>query len=147
MANFTTREFWAASTERAVKTAAQTAIALIGTDQAGILNLDWAQIGSVVATAVVLSMLTSIAGDATSKNGPSFVRSEGIGVENAEAEEALRRERTGELIDTSTAVSFATDASEGDDDPIEDEEEPEDTDYLDAPAEVDDTYDGDQPRH
>lgn len=120
MANLTTREFWASTAERMVKTAAQTAIALIGTDQIGILSLDWAQIGSVVGTAVILSLLTSVAGDTTGKNGPSFVRSEGIGIENAEAEEALRRERAGEDIDTSSAAPFATDASEGDD---EDEDE------------------------
>ena len=35
MANLTTREFWASTAERAVRTAAQTAIALIGTDQVG----------------------------------------------------------------------------------------------------------------
>lgn len=136
MANLTTREFWASTTERAVRTAAQTAIALIGTDQVGLLNLDWAQIGSVVATATVLSILTSIVGDTATKNGPAFVHAEGIGVANAEAEEALRRERAGELIDTSSAVSFASDAPEGadEDDLIEEEEEPEDTDYEDAPA-------------
>lgn len=160
MANLTTREFWASTGERAVRTAAQTAIALIGTDQVGILNLDWAQIASVVATATILSILTSVAGDTATKNGPAFVQAEGIGIANAEAEEALRRERAGELIDTSTAVSFATDASDGDeeDDLIEDEEEPEDTDYADAPAdgleelaaaEGDDTPppEGYEPRH
>ena len=137
MANLTTSEFWAATGERAVKTAAQTGIALIGTDQVGILNLDWAQIGSVTATAVILSILTSIVGDTAGKNGPSFIHSEGIGIENAEAEEALRRERAGEPIDTSSAVSFATDASEGyeEEDLIEDEEEPPEVDYNDAPAE------------
>ena len=114
MANLTTREFWASTAERAVRTAAQTAIALIGTDQIGILNLDWGQIISVVATATILSLLTSVAGDTATKNGPAFVHAEGIGIENAEAEEALRRERAGETIDTSTAVSFVTDASEGD---------------------------------
>ena len=106
MANLTTREFWASSVERAIKTAAQTAVALIGTEAVGVFNLDWTQIGSIVATATILSLLTSIAGDTAGKNGPSFVRSEGIGVENAEAEEALRRERVGETIDTSSAVSI-----------------------------------------
>ena len=121
MANLTTREFWASTAERAVRTAAQTAIALIGTDQVGLLNLDWAQIGSVVATATVLSILTSIVGDTATKNGPAFVHAEGIGVAN----------------DTSSAVSFAFDASEGDDedDLIEDEEEPAEVDYNDAPDE------------
>lgn len=163
MANLTTREFWASTAERAVRTAAQTAIALIGTDQVGILNLDWAQIASVVATATILSVLTSIAGDTATKNGPAFVQSEGIGVANAEAEEALRREQAGETVDTSTSVSFATDASEGDDDEEEEDEDlgeisleeldAGDTEGLDpealAAAEVDDTPPPEdyQPRH
>jgi hypothetical protein len=46
--------------ERAVKTACQTAAALIGTQAVGVLELDWAQIGGVSATAAVLSVLTSI---------------------------------------------------------------------------------------
>lgn len=36
MSNLTTREFWASTLEHAVRTAAQTAIALIGTDQVGL---------------------------------------------------------------------------------------------------------------
>lgn len=58
---YTELAFWKASAERAIKTAAQTAVALIGTDQVGILNLDWGEIGAVVATATVLSVLTSVA--------------------------------------------------------------------------------------
>lgn len=47
---------------RAIKTAAQTLAALIGTGQVGILSLDWSQMLSVTATAAVLSLLTSVAG-------------------------------------------------------------------------------------
>ena len=46
--------------ERAVKTACQTAAALIGTQAVGVLELDWQQIGGVSATAAILSVLTSI---------------------------------------------------------------------------------------
>lgn len=123
MANMLTREFWAASAERAVKTAAQTAIALIGTDQVGILSLDWAQIGSVVATATVLSVLTSITGDSTRKNGPSFVRSEGIGVESAEAEAALLRERAREAEDDGAEDPFIAGVSAVDDEVTSDEDD------------------------
>lgn len=145
MANLTTREFWASSAERAVKTAAQTAIALIGTEAVGVFNLDWAQIGSVVATATILSLLTSIAGDTAGKNGPSFVRAEGIGVENAEAEEALRREHAGGVIDASSAVSFESDASEGDDlDDFEDDPGEVTQEDIDA-GEFED--DPEEPRH
>lgn len=144
MANLTTREFWASSVERAIKTAAQTAVALIGTEAVGVFNLDWTQIGSVVATATILSLLTSIAGDTAGKNGPSFVRSEGIGIANAEAEEALRRERVGETIDTSSAVSFESDASEGDDEEFEDDLGEYDQSDIDAGDREDDP---DEPRH
>ena len=70
----TTGAFWAATLERAVKTAAQVAAALIGTGAVGITELDWTQIGSVAATAAVVSVLTSLASDRLgSLPGPSLV--------------------------------------------------------------------------
>ena len=51
-----------AAAVRAVKTGAQTLASLIGTGAVGILALDWPQMLSVTATAMVLSVLTSIAG-------------------------------------------------------------------------------------
>lgn len=47
---------------RAIKTGAQTLASLIGIGAVGILSLDWPQMLSVTATAMVLSMLTSVAG-------------------------------------------------------------------------------------
>ncbi len=47
---------------RAVKTFAQTAVALIGTELVGFTELDWLHIVSVAGVAAVLSLLTSIAG-------------------------------------------------------------------------------------
>jgi len=47
---------------RAIKTAAQTAVALIGTGSVGFTDLDWVQIASISGVAAVLSLLTSIAG-------------------------------------------------------------------------------------
>jgi len=46
---------------RAIKTASQVAIATIGTN-AVLAELNWAVIGSTVAVATILSLLTSIAG-------------------------------------------------------------------------------------
>lgn len=51
-----------AAAVRAVKTGAQTLASLIGTGAVGILELDWPQMLSVTATAMVLSVLTSVAG-------------------------------------------------------------------------------------
>lgn len=47
---------------RAVKTMAQTAVALIGTSAVGILEVDWLSVASASALAGVLSLLTSVAG-------------------------------------------------------------------------------------
>ena len=51
-----------AAAVRAVKTGAQTLASLIGTGAVGILALDWPQMLSVTATAMLLSVLTSVAG-------------------------------------------------------------------------------------
>ena len=70
----TTQEFWASTFERAVKTFAQAAVALIGTGAAGVTELDWQQIGSVSLVAAIVSILTSLASDRIGQPGPSLVR-------------------------------------------------------------------------
>jgi hypothetical protein len=47
---------------RAVKTMAQTAVALIGTNAIGITEVNWIGVASGAALAGVVSMLTSVAG-------------------------------------------------------------------------------------
>lgn len=53
-------EFWRAATIRAIRTAAQTAIAAIGTS-AMITEINWIAVASTTAVATILSFLTSIA--------------------------------------------------------------------------------------
>ena len=48
------------SLERAVKTCAQVALATIGVNAAGLLDVDWVQVLSVSALAGVMSLLTSV---------------------------------------------------------------------------------------
>lgn len=61
---------WArAAVTRAVKTAAQTAVALIGTGAVGFTDLDWVHIASVAGVAAVLSLLTSVATDLPEVDG------------------------------------------------------------------------------
>lgn len=55
------KAFIADTAERAVRTVAQTAVALWGTAQINIVDLDWQQIGGVSLAAGALSVLTSIA--------------------------------------------------------------------------------------
>lgn len=56
---------------RAIKTAAQTAVALIGTNAIGITAVDWAAVASAAALAAVVSLLTSVAGLPEVKDGKS----------------------------------------------------------------------------
>ena len=46
---------------KAVKTMAQTAVALIGTNTVGITSVDWVAVASATALAGVLCMLTNVA--------------------------------------------------------------------------------------
>ena len=67
------QRFWIAAAERAVKTFAQTLVALIGTGAVGVMDLDWLQMLSVAATATILSVLTSVASANFGANpGPSL---------------------------------------------------------------------------
>lgn len=56
------REWLRAAAIRAVKTAAQVGVLLIGTDAFNIVALDWPFILGCMAGGFVLSMLTSVAG-------------------------------------------------------------------------------------
>lgn len=54
------KKYWDYAGERAIKTVAQVAIATIGVGAAGILEVDWLNVGSVAALAGVMSLLTSV---------------------------------------------------------------------------------------
>lgn len=51
-----------ATAVRALKTAAQTQLAVVGTGMVGILDVDWANCLSVTLMATLLSVVTSVAG-------------------------------------------------------------------------------------
>ena len=56
-----TRAFWLAALVRAIRTIAQTMLALIGTNAVGITSIDWVGVASGAALAGVVSILTSVA--------------------------------------------------------------------------------------
>lgn len=63
-----TKSFVSQLVERAIKTFAQTLVALAGASQMDWLSLDWPQLAATAAIAAGLSVLTSIASD---KIGPA----------------------------------------------------------------------------
>ncbi len=56
-----TKTFWQAVLVRMVRTMAQTAVALIGTNAVGVTDVDWVGVASGAALAGVVSVLTSVA--------------------------------------------------------------------------------------
>lgn len=64
-------EWIKAALVRAIKTAAQTAVALIGTNAIGITGVDWLAVASAAALAAVVSLLTSVAGIPEVREGKS----------------------------------------------------------------------------
>lgn len=68
----TNRKFWAETTERAVKTFAQAAVALLTAGPVvGLIDVDFAQVASVAGLAAAVSVLTSVASGANvTKTGP-----------------------------------------------------------------------------
>jgi hypothetical protein len=63
-----TKEFWTSTLERAIKTFAQTLLALVGTDAVGVLNVDITQSILASLAAAGISVLTSISTPKTVTN-------------------------------------------------------------------------------
>lgn len=59
---------------RAVKTAAQSLVACVGTSAVNIVSLDWPQMLGIAATAFVLSICNSLAGVPEVSNGDSITK-------------------------------------------------------------------------
>ena len=77
MSNIWTAEFWRATAERALRTAAQAALLVLVGDayeslQVNAFAVDWMRVAGFALGGALLSVLTSLAGNAVSKSGPSF---------------------------------------------------------------------------
>jgi hypothetical protein len=70
VSTYTTAAFWKATAERALKTAAQVALALLSADHLlGVLDVDWQATSSATLLAALLSVLSSIASAKISSDG------------------------------------------------------------------------------
>lgn len=70
MSKYWTKAFWSGAAERAVKTFAQSAAAFVTADVVGLVDLDFAGLGSVAGLAALVSLFTSVA-------NPDFVAGAG----------------------------------------------------------------------
>lgn len=66
------KQFWKAAAERAVKTFAQSAAALLTANAVGLLDADWTGIASVSGLAALVSVLTSVGSAGLNGSGPSL---------------------------------------------------------------------------
>lgn len=67
------KAFWIAALERAIRTLCQAAVAAIVAAGTGLVDTDWAGIGSVAGMAAVVSLLMSVGSDiATGGGGPGL---------------------------------------------------------------------------
>lgn len=66
--------FWKDAAERAISTAAQSAIALLSVDGLGLLEVDWTVTASAAGLAALLSVLKSLAASTTGDGSASLAR-------------------------------------------------------------------------
>ena len=66
-----TKAYLLAVLERATKTAAQSALLVLGADQINALSADWVDVGGFALGGFALSILTSLATSGFGGNGPS----------------------------------------------------------------------------
>ncbi|MEU3552898.1 holin [Streptomyces fragilis] len=72
MSSLTTKAFWTATAERAVRTFAQGTLGAIGADGIGILDVDWGEAFGIGGLAAVLAVLTAIAASGSGTEGPGL---------------------------------------------------------------------------
>lgn len=71
-----TLAFWKATAERAISTAAQSAILVFGADQVNALDADWKTVAGFALGGAVLSALKSLAVNAATGDGPGVTDAE-----------------------------------------------------------------------
>ena len=67
-----TGSFWKGTAERAISTAAQSAILVLGANQVNAIDADWVTVGGFAAGGFVLTVLKCLASNSVAGPGPSL---------------------------------------------------------------------------
>jgi len=73
-----TVDYWKATLERVIRTAAGALLALLIVDGFDLREADWAAIGATVGLAALISLLMAITSNAVTKSGPALTDSEQV---------------------------------------------------------------------
>lgn len=71
-----TSSFWKGTAERAVSTAAQSAILVLGANEINAIDADWGTVGGFAAGGFVLTVLKCLASNSVAGPGPSITGAE-----------------------------------------------------------------------
>ena len=71
-----TRAFWKATAERAIATAAQAALLIVGAEQLNVVSVSWAEVGGFAAGGAVLAVLKSLVAANVGNGSPSLTSAE-----------------------------------------------------------------------
>jgi hypothetical protein len=61
MSKYANRQFWVDTLDRAVATFAQAAVGALTANATGLVDVDWAGVGSIAGLAALVSVLTTVA--------------------------------------------------------------------------------------
>lgn len=70
MSKYADRKFWTDAADRAIATFAQAAIGALTAGVTGLVQVDWAGVGSVAGLAALVSVLTSVAFRGSGEEAP-----------------------------------------------------------------------------
>ncbi len=77
-----TKSYWMSTLERVIRGAVIGALLFLGDaiwdGQLNVFNIDWSELLGYTLGGALLSLLFSLAGNAYSKNGPAFIRTEQV---------------------------------------------------------------------
>lgn len=74
-----TRAFWIATAERALSTAAQSALLVLGAEQINVVSVSWPEVAGFAAGGAVLTVLKALVASQVGEHGPSLANEIPVG--------------------------------------------------------------------